>query len=60
MKTLFYKGDPRLSDYVGFGIFLATYLAVLGFVFSPWLSSGDRVRGVMEPARNIELQIQDR
>ncbi|HEY0213282.1 MAG TPA: hypothetical protein VGC40_06815 [Paenirhodobacter sp.] len=40
MRSLFYRKDPQLSDYLGLGLFLVAYLAVIGLVFVPRVYPG--------------------
>lgn len=35
MKSFFYRDEPRLGDWIGLGLFLAGYLALMGLVLMP-------------------------
>lgn len=46
MNALFFRKSPRLSDWIGLGIFVAAYLAVIGILFLPRPVEGADTRAV--------------
>ncbi len=40
MRSLFFRRTPQLADYLGLGLFVVAYLAVIGLVFLPRVYHG--------------------